>query len=100
MRKVNLKVLADQEAFEYLNNTDDDLKPFWEEADELFQVRSNILDYDEDWFYIKQASDFYKDYLEGHTWEEIQASEELRNAYSFWSDLYKDAWGCRPRVFV
>ena len=97
MRKINLDVVARNEAFEAMNSTDNDLKPFWETAQENYDNTHCSYDDDEDLFYIKQAQDFYDKYLKGHSWDDILASKELQDAYDFWSDLFKDAWGYRPR---
>lgn len=103
MRKVNLKVQAEQEAFEFLNSVGDtygdvDESTFYDRAGERFEARANAYrDLDDELFYIQQAADYYTKYIKGHTYEEICANKILGERYSIWSDLYKDAHGFRPR---
>lgn len=90
MRKINEMAVAVQEAFEYMNPVEFDDTPFWE----VYGVPA----YDEEEeFFHRQEQEFYNKYLRGHSWEEISSSKDLMRAYDFWSDLFKDAWGFRPR---
>lgn len=119
MSKANQKVMAiaNQEAFDFLTFGDDDVKAFWEDAEEDYRTYLEnlryqelgqydfytddngcvhaVVDEDED-FFIEQQHDFWEKHIKGHSYEEFETSEELRNAYSFWSDLYKEAYGVRP----
>ena len=42
--------------------------------------------------------EYRKAHLAGHTKEEVSASEELQDYWSYYSDYYKDVWGRRPTL--
>lgn len=43
----------------------------------------------------EQESEFFRKYIEGKSYDELDPDD-----YSFWSDLYKDAHGFRPRWYL
>lgn len=96
MRKINQKVVAAQEAFEYYNEVEEDLKPYWENAEEEYDMNTRYHgwskeDWEEEQFFWNQLKEYEKEHFEGKRWEDVDPI--VRDV---WSDLYKDVHGVRP----
>lgn len=96
MRKINQRVEAQKEAFEYYNKSTPEDKPYWEQAEEDYEKSSYRRgwpedDWEEEEFFRKQLRDYEKKYFDGKRWEDVDPI--IRDV---WSDLYKDVHGVRP----